>query len=176
MWLRKRCRWSLRIRLLADVLSPDQIAASTPYLQRALAGETVTFDTSAADRAVRVTMTPIFDGAVEHVLSVSFDVTEERAQFDQAVRDEKLRALGQMASGIAHNLNQTLALVTGYSVMARTALDQTPPDLDELRRMLTIIERAAYDGGDTVKRLLTVARGPDQSRVQCARLAMPQGA
>ena len=47
-------------------------------------------------------------------MSVSLDVTEERAQFDQAVRDEKLRALGQMASGIAHNLNQTLALVTGY--------------------------------------------------------------
>jgi signal transduction histidine kinase len=148
-------------RRLVDVFPPGQIEASAPYHQRALGGEAVTFDTTVAGRTFRVTMTPIFDaaGAVEHVLSVTFDVTEERAQFDQAVRDEKLRALGQMASGIAHNLNQTLALVTGYSEMARTALIQSPPDLTELRRMLSIIERAAYDGGDTVKRLLTVARG-----------------
>ena len=32
---------------------------------------------------------------------------------------ERLRALGEMASGVAHDLNQSLALITGYSDMVR---------------------------------------------------------
>ena len=37
-------------------------------------------------------------------------------------QSEKLRALGQMASGIAHDLNQSLMLVASYSDLARQAL------------------------------------------------------
>src|SRR4029079_1002522 len=128
-----------------------------PFYERALAGETGAYDTTISGRAVRITMTPLRDaaGAVDHILTLSFDVTEEREQLERLARDEKPHALGQMAGGIAHNLNQTLALVTGYGEMARDALDHQPADIDELRRMLRIVERAAYDGGQTVKRLLT---------------------
>src|SRR4051794_29649478 len=37
-------------------------------------------------------------------------------------RGERLRALGEMASGIAHDLSQSLALITGYSDMVRQEL------------------------------------------------------
>ncbi len=86
-----------------------------------------------------------------------------RAAERQALQAEKLRAVGQMASGIAHDLNQSLALVAGYSDLARRALKQQPPDLAHLEETLDVIARAAVDGGETVKRLLTFARGrPDQ--------------
>ena len=42
-------------------------------------------------------------------------------------QSEKLRALGQMASGIAHDLNQSLMLVASYSDLARQALAQIRP-------------------------------------------------
>src|SRR4051795_1264176 len=73
-----------------------------------------------------------------------------------------------MAGGIAH---QTLALVTGYGELARDALDHQPANIDELRRMLRIVERAAYDGGETVKRLLTFSRGKENERRQTIDVA-----
>jgi PAS domain S-box-containing protein len=164
---------------LVGLRAPDLYALSsnpagdTARYERAFAGETVTFDTAVEGKAIRVTVTPLrdMDGDVEHVLNVSFDVTEEREQLERLAHEEKLHALGQMAGGIAHNLNQTLALVTGYGEMARDALEHQPTDVDELRRMLRIVERAAYDGGETVKRLLTFSRGKENERRQAIDVA-----
>ncbi len=81
----------------------------------------------------------------------------------QAVQSEKLRALGQMASGIAHDLNQSLALVAGYVDLAQRALLAQPPDVTPLPETLANIAQAARHGAQTVERLLAFARGhPDQ--------------
>jgi PAS domain S-box-containing protein len=125
---------------------------------------------------------PVHDasGQVYRVLGVATDVTREKlADADlreskhrlesalealertqaQVVQQERLRALGQMASGIAHDLNQSLALVAGYGDLARRALATDPPDLAALFQVLPVLTRAAMDGGETVKRLLVFARG-----------------
>jgi signal transduction histidine kinase/ActR/RegA family two-component response regulator/HAMP domain-containing protein len=163
---RTRSREDLIGACLTDVYPAENVARARPFYDRALAGETVAYDTVREGRAIRITITPLrnVDGAVEHILTVAFDVTEERERLEKLARDEKLHALGQMASGIAHNLNQTLALVSGYGELAHDVLDHSPPNLDELRRMLRIVERAAYDGGETVKRLLTFSRGQENER------------
>ena len=94
-------------------------------------------------------------------LAVLRDVTErkeaerQRAALAEA---EKLRALGQMAGGVAHDLNQSLAMVMGYADSARLCLAQTPPDLEQLGRALDVVTRAAGTGGETVRRLLAFAR------------------
>ena len=112
-------------------------------------------------------MTPLRDerGVIEYVLNVAIDVTEERAS-PTTGGEEKLRALGQMAAGIAHDLNQALALVAGYGDLAREALDAESPDRAALREMLQIMGQAAYDGGATVKQLLSFARGQVDERRQ----------
>ena len=78
-------------------------------------------------------------------------------------RTEKLRALGQMASGAAHDLNQYLALVAGYSDIALRALDQPAHDAASVREPLRLIAQAAMDGAETVKRLLAFARPHDNT-------------
>jgi PAS domain S-box-containing protein len=75
-----------------------------------------------------------------------------------ALQSEKLRALGQMATGIAHDLNQSLALVGGYSELARRDVEKEPPDLDGLREALAVVAQAAHDGGETLRRLLAFSR------------------
>ena len=53
------------------------------------------------------------------------DITEAKQaeqQREAMAQSEKLRALGQMATGIAHDLNQSLMLVASYSDLARQAL------------------------------------------------------
>jgi signal transduction histidine kinase/CheY-like chemotaxis protein/HAMP domain-containing protein len=77
---------------------------------------------------------------------------QERAQ--QLARSDKLRALGEMASGIAHDLNQSLALVAGYGEMAHQSLDGDG-GRQTAEEYLRMIIQAALDGGKTVKRLLT---------------------
>ena len=55
------------------------------------------------------------------------DITEAKQaeqQREAMAQSEKLRALGQMATGIAHDLNQSLMLVASYSDLARQALTE----------------------------------------------------
>ena len=85
------------------------------------------------------------------------------AHIDAAVRHrlakgERLRALGEMASGIAHDLNQSLALITGYSDMARQELSVTNPDVARVREMVEITARAAIEGGEALRGLLSFVR------------------
>ena len=66
---------------------------------------------------------------------------------------EKLSALGELASGVAHNFNNTL---TG--ILARAQLLRGAKDPAEIERGLGIIIRTAEDGAKTVKRILDFAR------------------
>jgi signal transduction histidine kinase len=152
-----------------------------------IAGEEVSIvrrDGSAG--TIRISSAPIYDGeTITAAVAVIDDVTETRRRQQQAVQSEKLRALGQLAGGVAHDLNQSLTLVAGYADVALMALDEdVPGKLDELRDMLRIMARAAYDGGETVKSLLTFSRsapdGPAESfevatlLTEVARLTAPR--
>ena len=59
------------------------------------------------------------DGDAQGVVWVGHETTEERDRHEREARGEKLRALGQMASGVAHDLNQYLGLVAGLRVTWR---------------------------------------------------------
>ena len=72
---------------------------------------------------------------------------------DQAVQVEKLRALGEMAAGVAHDFNNLLAAILGRAQLLRTRT--TDP---QARASLQVIERAALDGAETVRRILGFAR------------------
>jgi len=79
--------------------------------------------------------------------------SELTAAQDHLVRTEKLRALGEMASGVAHDFNNLLAAILG-----RTQLVLRHVEDPKLRRWLEVIERSALDGAQTVRRLQDFAR------------------
>lgn len=78
---------------------------------------------------------------------------ELAAAQDQLVRTEKLRALGEMASGVAHDFNNLLA-----SILGRAQLLMRRVEDPKLRQWLQVIERAALDGARTVQRIQEFAR------------------
>jgi signal transduction histidine kinase/ActR/RegA family two-component response regulator len=89
-------------------------------------------------------------------------VEASAAQAEQAERErmrehyaqmEKLSALGELASGVAHNFNNTL---TGILARAQLMLDAN--DMKDVRRGLRIIIQTAEDGAKTVKRIQDFAR------------------
>jgi signal transduction histidine kinase/ActR/RegA family two-component response regulator len=76
---------------------------------------------------------------------------ELRLAQDQIVQAEKLRAMGEMASGVAHDFNNVLAVVLGNIQLLLYQLDRLNPE--EIREGLRVIERSSKDGAETVRRI-----------------------
>ena len=78
---------------------------------------------------------------------------------EAAMQEERLRALGQMASGIAHDINNTLSPVSLYT----ESLLETEKNLSaHARSCLETIQRAVYDVAHTVARLREFYREREQ--------------
>jgi nitrogen-specific signal transduction histidine kinase/ActR/RegA family two-component response regulator len=104
---------------------------------------------------------------------VVLDITarkEAEQQRQTLARAEQLRALGQMASGIAHDLNQSLALISGYGELAREALGGLHPDPAQIGKMVDTAVRAAQDGARTLQNLLAFARTSAAEEVESVEL------
>lgn len=74
---------------------------------------------------------------------------ELRQTQEQVVQQERMRALGQMASGAAHDLNNALSPVLGYSDMLMAA-PELPPHLCD---WVNLIRTGAIDAAAVVDRL-----------------------
>src|SRR5258706_7517437 len=128
-------------------------------LVQALCGEAQSYESRyiARDGSVRyvsVNSAPIVvDGETTGVLGIAHDITEQKQERDRAARADKLRALGQLASGVAHDFNNSLAAILGRAqLILRRVKD------DDLIRSLGIIITAAEDAAATVRRIQTFAR------------------
>ena len=78
---------------------------------------------------------------------------ELRQTRSRLVRSEKLKALGQMASGVAHDFNNTLAGIIGNTQLLIAEVNDQP-----VMERLKAIEMAARDGAVTVKRIQEFSR------------------
>ncbi len=73
---------------------------------------------------------------------------QQAAGREQEAEAEKMRSLGQLAAGVAHDFNNALAAIVGRTqLLLRLVAD------DKLRRHLRIIETAALDAAETVSRI-----------------------
>jgi signal transduction histidine kinase/CheY-like chemotaxis protein len=86
-------------------------------------------------------------------------VDDLRATQAQLVRGETLSAIGKLASGMAHHLNNLFAVILGR---LETLLPKLPDP--EARRYIEIIQRAAQDGAEVVRRVQRFSRVQPVSR------------
>jgi len=78
---------------------------------------------------------------------------ELRSTQNQLVQSAKLNALGEMASGVAHDFNNMLAAILGRTQLLLTRVEDA-----EMRRSLELIEQTAQDGAQTVRRIQEFTR------------------
>lgn len=87
------------------------------------------------------------------VVTITRDITDERRMQVYLAQHERMVALGEMASGIAHNFNNILTSILG------TVDDlKRNPTVDKMQPALRVIERAATDGADLVRRIQASTR------------------
>lgn len=77
---------------------------------------------------------------------------------DELRRGERLRALGQMASGAAHQLNNLLAHIMGQAELALLHLRDTPPNPAQAAELLDALLETVTDGGRVIRRMQEFSR------------------
>jgi len=82
------------------------------------------------------------------------DVTVEREMAARAQAQERLAAVGQLASGVAHDFNNILTCVIGYSEMllADTALSE------DMRQQMEAIQQSGRRGAELITQILDFSR------------------
>jgi PAS domain S-box-containing protein len=97
-------------------------------------------------------------------IAIVRDITERKKMQQQMLQSEKLRSLGELAGGVAHDFNNVLAAILGRVQLLKTQFK--PPDGQEEKRTsvrdmtkcLDIIERASLDGAEIVRRVQEFSR------------------
>ena len=96
------------------------------------------------------------------------DTTEEHARRQQLVRSARMEAIGQLASGLAHEFKNNLTVIGGYAQILAKRLAADDPNREAVEEMLAATRRASR----VAQRTLALSREgvPDLRRVQLSDL------
>jgi len=110
-----------------------------------------------------VTVSPLTndDGALDRIVIIRRDITNQRAQEKAAQNNERLAALGTMAASVGHEINNPLTYIRANieSVMELLA-HQRLPDSDEINDCMNDALDGTERVAEIVKRMLTLTRDP----------------
>jgi PAS domain S-box-containing protein len=98
-------------------------------------------------------------GDVTHYVQMERDITEELRLRSQLIHSERLSAVGQLVSGVAHELNNPLQSILGFTELLIDA-EERP----ELRRDLEQVRSEAIRAGKIVRNLLAFVRRSSSER------------
>lgn len=108
-----------------------------------------------------VIITPVKeDEKIKHFIAVKQDLTEKVELEKRLLRSQRMEAIGLLAGGVAHDLNNVLSPIMMSVDMFKYGL--SPSETEELVATLT---ESCQRGADIVRQLLTFARGADGERV-----------
>ena len=161
-------------RSVFENLDPDTAGIVRQHLDAAYAGEVRRFEIpqprADGGRGVSaVVYAPIREqGEITKVLAIARDVTELRRAQSQLQQADKLAAMGQLVSGVAHEINNPAAIISGFA--QTLMLDDLRP---EQREIMEMVRDEAMRIGQITTNLLAFARmsGPERSLVDVNELA-----
>jgi PAS domain S-box-containing protein len=139
----------------------DVAAIGAQVHQGSFQGEVLLITRSNEPRPVLVTVSTVErpDGKGPQRIGVFRDVSREHELRFRVIREQKFRTLGSLAAGVAHNINNRLTPVLGWTEMLLERLQAGEAiDRDELTHALTVINQGASDSVGTVRRLQEYSR------------------
>jgi PAS domain S-box-containing protein len=158
-------------RTLREVLGDAAYGVLRPRLEEVLGGRAASFDARIAyggdEHDLEIAYMPDRDhgGPLRGFVAVASDVTplrnaerREREQMLELAHAARLASVGEMATQIAHEVNQPLTAIVTYCAAAGRALTAQPIDIARITEWLEAIGTQAHRVGDTVRRLREFVR------------------
>jgi two-component system, LuxR family, sensor kinase FixL len=108
--------------------------------------------------------TPQFLGFIRDLTPEREALAKQQELRERLIPVSRLALVGEIASGIAHEVNQPLAAITNYAWACQRLLGTNSPDLGDVRAALQEIGSQAARAGEIIRRLRRLARGPDMQR------------
>src|SRR5712691_2566623 len=127
-------------RSIFEFLASDAVAVVREKLAAAFNGEIQRFEIpfsrdDGTNGLAAALYAPIREGSrIARVLILARDITEQKRNESQFQQAEKLAAMGQLVSGVAHEINNPAAIISGFA--QTLLLDQLPPDQRETVQMM----------------------------------------
>lgn len=112
------------------------------------------------DKHLEINLSQYLDYETEEVFGVVAiidDITDKKKLEVQLMHSTKMSAVGQLAAGIAHEFNNVLSGIVGY-----TSLAMTRDDVEKIRTDLKVVDKASQRAIDIIKKLLTFSRRKDE--------------
>ncbi|OGU73069.1 MAG: hypothetical protein A3H45_02050 [Ignavibacteria bacterium RIFCSPLOWO2_02_FULL_55_14] len=93
-------------------------------------------------------------------LVLAMDITERHSLQRQLLQAQKLESIGTLASGIAHDINNILTIITGYASL----IPGVAGDPEKLKKSVGVITESVRRGAALVEQILTFARKTEMRR------------
>ena len=119
------------------------------------------------------------DGLVVKQIGTVHDITdrhhaedEARQLQDRLTHFSRLSTMGEMAAGLAHEINQPLSAIATYSQACQRLLRQAEPDIPDIIAALEQVNAQALRAGEVIRRLRNFVKNREVKRewVNCERL------
>src|SRR5688500_3952353 len=125
----------------------------------AFQGELLLLTKAGDPRPVLVTFSTLQGREGMQRIGVFRDISREHELRFRVIREQKFRTLGSLAAGVAHNINNRLTPVLGWTEMLQERLTASEPiEREELKHALNVIHQGASDSVETVRRLQEYSR------------------
>jgi PAS domain S-box-containing protein len=154
----------LKGKSFLDFVHPEDLPKAQERFDKKIAGEEVEdiYEIRMLNKNGEVFFLEIGDrpysqkGKTVGIEVIMRDISERKKIEEQLIQSEKLRAVGQMASGVAHDFNNALAIILGNAELLARQVNSLNPE--EIKRQLKVIETAALDAAKTVRRIQEFTR------------------
>lgn len=150
-----------------DLIDTDQRVKAGQEFEASMQGkgsglqEFQAIDNSGATFPVLIRSAPIMhDGKIDGARCVAIDISERHQLEAELHQANKMKAIGMMAGGVAHDLNNILSGIVSYPELLLMSL----PEDSDMRRSVEAIRKSGVEAAEVVSDLLTVARGVAASK------------
>ncbi len=164
-----------------DITHPDDIDVSKDYLRKLLSGDlsgyslekrylrkdnkviNVLLNVALVNENVALAHDEKGEPAllITHILDITKDVeTEEqiKTQQEQLAHMDRVSMMGEMAAGIAHEINQPLTAIDSYAKAAQRRIKAENIDYEKLHELLKKISKASLRASDVIARLRAMVK------------------